>query len=129
MTTPVGLEVPPKNPPDWRDWVNEWPSVKSIAFFCFIAWIVTAIFIAGGSFWGYATDHEPKEGIIKVLEIWLDALNWLTAAAVFGVVGKFAATKPDVIRAEGEVQAKVIAAAAQAAAAGPDPDLDPTDRQ
>lgn len=56
------------------------------------------------------------DGVIRMVGMWLDALNWLTAAAVFGVVGKFAAAKPDVIRAEGEVQAKTIVATAQAQA-------------
>lgn len=110
------LEVTPNVPPDWRDWVNEWPSVKSIAFFCFVAWVTTALIMAVAGLWGYLTGHEPAEGILKVLGMWLDALNWLTAAAVFGVVGKFATTKPDVVRAEGEVQAKTIVASAQAAA-------------
>lgn len=110
------LEVPPNTPPDWRDWINEFPSIKSVALFCFGSWVVTALLIGCLGAWGYLTDHEPKAGIIKVLEIWLDALNWLTAAAVFGVVGKRATEKADVIRAEGEVKAAAVVATATAAA-------------
>lgn len=108
------LEVAPNTPPDWRDWINEFPSIKSVALFCVLGWIVSAIIIAAAGLWGYYTNHEPAAGIIKVLEIWLDSLNWLTAAAVFGVVGKRATEKADVVRAEGEVKAKTIVAAAQA---------------
>jgi hypothetical protein len=111
MTDTTEYEVPPKMPPDWRDWINEFPSVKSVAFFSVIAWITTALVIGAAGLWGYYTGHEPAPGIIRVLEIWLDALNWLTAAAVFGVVGKRLSEKPEVIRAEGEVKAAQVAAA------------------
>lgn len=107
------LEVLPNAQPDWRDWINEFPSIKSVAFFCVIAWITSAVIIAIAGLWGYFTAHEPAAGIIRVLEIWLDALNWLTAAAVFGVVGKRATEKADVVRAEGEAKAAIVAAAAQ----------------
>lgn len=115
MTDTTEFEVAPKTPPDWRDWINEFPSIKSVAFFCVIAWIVSAQVIAIAGLWGYYTSHEPAAGIIRVLEIWLDALNWLTAAAVFGVVGKRLSEKADVVRAEGEVKAKTIVAEAHAA--------------
>lgn len=104
------LEVLPNHPRDWRDWVNEFPSIKSVAFFCVTAWITTGLVIGVAGLWGYFTSHEPAAGIIKVLEIWLDALNWLTAAAVFGVVGKRLSEKPEVIKAEGEAKAAVITA-------------------
>lgn len=104
-------EVAPNVPRDWRDWINEFPSIKSVAVFTVIAWIVSGALIGGANLWGFLTDHEPTPGVIRVLEIWLDSLNWLTAAAVFGVVGKRATEKPDVIRAEGEAQAAVIQAA------------------
>lgn len=104
-------EVLPNVPRDWRDWINEFPSIKSVALFCVIAWIITGSLIGGANLWGYLTAHEPTTGVIRVLEIWLDALNWLTAAAVFGVVGKRATEKADVVRAEGEAKAAVIAAA------------------
>lgn len=112
-------EVPSNVPPDWRDWIDSFPSIKSIALFCVFAWIVTGALIGGANLWGYLTAHEPTSGVIRVLEIWLDALNWLTAAAVFGVVGKRATEKPDLVRAEGEVKAKAVVAAAQAAAIAP----------
>ena len=121
MTDTAELEVAPNNPPDWRDWINEFPSIKSVAFFCVVAWIMTALIIATAGLWGYIFEHEPAEGILGVLDRWLDALNWLTAAAVFGVVGKRATEKADVVRAEGEVKAKTIVAAAQAAALAPSP--------
>lgn len=117
-------EVAPKVPPDWRDWINEWPSVKSIAFFAFVAWIITAVLIwAAGlaSYFPHLTPQDKGDLILKLLDRWLDALNWLTAAAVFGVVGKFATTKPDVIRAEGEVKAAVVAVQAAATAEYPVP--------
>lgn len=106
------------HPPDWRDWLEEWPSVKSIAFFVFLAWPITALlmWLVGGL--SYFPTHAPQdkgELILKLLDRWLDALNWLTAAAVFGVVGKFATTKPEVIRAEGEVKARAVVAQAVAA--------------
>lgn len=115
MTEP--LEVTPNVPPDWRDWINAFPTMKSLAVFCFYSWVLTpavmifAAWLVGNEF---VTSKDAIAFIEKMFDKWLDALNWLTLAAVFGVVTKFATTKPDVIRAEGEVKAKTIAAAAQA---------------
>ena len=111
MPDTTELEVPAKYPPDWRDWINEFPTVKSVALFCVAAWITTSLIMAVAGLYGYFYELEPKPGILNVLSTWLDALNWLTAAAVFGVVGKRATEKPEVIRAEGEVKAAAIAAA------------------
>jgi hypothetical protein len=111
------LEVPANVPPDWRDWINEFPTMKSLAIFCFFAWILAPVemtiigWLVGS---GWLTGKDTLDFIDKLVDKWLNALNWLTLAAVFGVVGKFATTKPDVIRAEGEVKAKTIVAAAQA---------------
>lgn len=113
------LEVPPNVPPDWRDWIDAFPTMKSLAIFCFLAWNVTPIemsivgWLVGN---GFLSGKEEIDAVLSLVDKWLDALNWLTLAAVFGVVGKFATTKPEVIRAEGEVKAKTIVAAAQAAA-------------
>lgn len=109
-------EVPSKNPPDWRDWVNEFPSIKSIALTCVISWILTPLaMMAAGAIAaaGLITDQKTLDFIVRLISTWLDALNWLTLAAVFGVVTKRATEKPDVIRAEGEVEAAKIAAQAQ----------------
>lgn len=113
------LEVTPNVPPDWRDWINEFPTVKSLAIFCFVAWIITPIemsvlgWLIGNAF---ISGKDEIDAVLSLVDKWLDALNILTWAAVFGVVGKFIGTKSDVIRAEGEVKAKTIVAAAQAAA-------------
>lgn len=125
------LEVPPKDPPDWRDWVNEFPSIKSIALFCFVAWILTPIAMMVAA-WLIGLDYidSPKaiDAILSMQDKWLDALNWLTTAAVFGVVGKRLSEKPEVIRAEGEVQAAVAAAKANTPPPTADTDADPTRR-
>lgn len=110
-------EVPPNNPPDWRDWINEFPSIKSVALTCVVAWIVTPIvMVVAGSLIakGVVTDQKEIDGIAHLISIWLDALNWLTLAAVFGVVTKRATEKPEVIRAEGDAKAAVIAASQSA---------------
>lgn len=130
------LEVPPKDPPDWRDWINEFPTIKGIAFICIMAWVFTPIVIAVAGVWGYARALEPTPGILHVLDSWLNTLNWFTPFAIGGVVGKRLSEKPEVIRAEGEVKAAVIAAKANApvpAADAPagewvDADADPTKR-
>lgn len=118
------LEVPPKIPPDWRDWVNEVPTIKTIAVLCIAAWAITPIGMTIASWLigsGRVTGQPAIDGVIRMVGMWLDALNWLTAAAVFGVVGKFAATKPEVVRAEADAQAKTTIAAATAAAIAPTP--------
>lgn len=111
------LEVAPKVPPDWRDWINEFPTIKAIALTCVLAWIITPIVmtVAGwliGS--GFTTGATAIDGVLKMISTWLDALNWLTLAAVFGVVGKRATEKPELVRAEGEAKAAQTVAAAQA---------------
>lgn len=111
------VEVPPNVPPDWRDWINNFPTMKSLAILCFVSWIITPVTLTVvGEMMsnGYIKGKEEIDGVVGLVDRWLDALNWLTAAAVFGVVGKFATTKSDVVRAEGEVKAKTIVAAAQA---------------
>ena len=113
-------EVPPPIdvPPGWRDWINEFPTVKSLAILCLSAWGITPVVLTVTG-WMISTEfiagRDEIDGVIELVDRWLDALNWLTAAAVFGVVGKFATTKPEVIRAEGEVKAKTLVAAAEAA--------------
>lgn len=104
------LEVTPNTPPDWRDWINEFPSIKAIALFCVAAWIATGVLILGS----FVLNRELAEGVQEMMDLWVDGLNWLTAAAVFGVVGKRATEKPEVVRAEGEVKAAAILAEAQA---------------
>lgn len=113
------LEVPPKVPPDWRDWINEFPTTKALAILCFVAWILTPLtldvvgwLITNGTIAG----KEKIDGVLGLVDRWLNALNWVTAAAVFGVVTKYATTKPEVIRAEGEVKAAQTVAEAKAAA-------------
>lgn len=118
-------EVPPNAPPDWRDWVNEWPSIKAVAFLCFLFWIGTGVMVGVAGWWGFYTKANPPEGVLKILDSWLNALLWLTGAAVFGTIGKFATTKPDVIRAEGEVKAAMVVAA-QTAASDPLPRTSPS---
>jgi hypothetical protein len=116
------LETAPNVPPDWRDWINKVPTVKSLAVFCIISWMLTPLGMIVAS-WiigaGYITEQKAIDAILSMIDKWLDALKWATLAAVFGVVGKFATTKPEVIRAEGEVNAKAIVATAQAAAIAP----------
>jgi hypothetical protein len=119
MTEVIEGSPPPRIIRDWRDWLNELPSIKSFAFFCLAAWVATSLIVAGLGTFGYLRDIDPKPGVLRVLEIWLDTLLWLTAAAVFGVVGKRATEKPDVIRAEGEVKAAVVAAQATGSHAVP----------
>jgi hypothetical protein len=111
------LEVTPNIPPDWRDWINEFPTIKSLAIFCFVGWIVTPMEMTAvgwliGS--GFIAGKEAIDAVLSLVDKWLDALNILTFAAVFGVAAKYGLTKPEVIRAEGEVKAKTIVAAAQA---------------
>lgn len=111
VTPPISV------PKDWRDWVNEFPSIKSVALTCVIAWIITpiAMTVDGALIaQGYITDQKAMDAIAKLIDIWLTALNWLTAAAVFGVVTKRMTEKPEVIKAEGDVKAATIVAAAQA---------------
>lgn len=109
------LEVAPKVPPDWRDWINEFPTIKAVALTCVIAWIITpiAMTVAG---WlisvKYINGQQSIDGVKSLFAMWLDALNWLTAAAVFGVVGKRATEKPDLVRAEAEAKATQAVAAA-----------------
>jgi hypothetical protein len=70
-----------------------------------LGWLIGSSFITG---------KEAIDAVLALVDKWLDALNILTFAAVFGVAAKYGLTKPDVIRAEGEVKAKTIVAAAQA---------------
>lgn len=112
------LEQLPHVPPDWRDWINEVPTVKTLAVLCIGGWALTPIgMIATSWIIGTArvTDQKAIDAILSMVDKWLDALVWLTGAAVLGVVGKFATTKPEVVRAEGEAKAKTIVAAATAA--------------
>lgn len=118
-TSALELEVAPNVPPDWRDWINEFPTVKSLAILCLLSWAITPVALTATGVLisnGYIKGRDEIDGVIEIVDRWLDALNWLTAAAVFGVVGKFASTKPDVVRAEGEVKAKTIVAEAHAQA-------------
>lgn len=111
VTPPISV------PKDWRDWVNEFPSIKSVALTCVIAWLITPIVMTvAGWLIGSAFISGPPaiDGVLRMISIWLDALNWLTLAAVFGVVTKRATEKPEVIKAEGEVKAAAIVATAQA---------------
>lgn len=112
-------ELPSKVPipGDWRDWINEFPSIKAVALTCVIAWIVTPLVMTiDGALIarGFVSDQKAMDGIAKLISVWLDALNWLTLAAVFGVVSKRATEKPEVIRAEGEVAAAQTVAKAKA---------------
>jgi hypothetical protein len=115
-------EVAPNTPPDWRDWVNDFPSIKSIALLCVLGWLLSPFAMTAI---GWLVTIEVIKGaptldfILKMLDRWLDALYWLTGAAVLGVVGKRATEKPDLVRAEGEVRAATIVAAAKAKAIAP----------
>lgn len=123
-------EVPPNVPPDWRDWINDFPTIKGIAVICILCWILTPTLMAVAGLWGYATEHEPTPGLLHVLDSWLNTLNWFTPFAIGGVVGKRLSEKPEVIRAEGEAQAAVVAARANAAPpATSDEDADPRNRK
>jgi hypothetical protein len=120
--TGEALEVPPQIPPDWRDWINKVPTVKTIAVSCIGFWLttpvgmITAAWLIGS---GRVTGAIAVDGVLRMVDLWLNALIWVTAAAVLGVVGKFATTKPDVIRAEAEAHAKAVVAQATAAAIAP----------
>jgi hypothetical protein len=120
------LEVAPNVPRDWRDFINEFPTIKGIAVLCILCWVLTPIVIAGLGVWGFATSHEPTPGLLHVLDSWLSTLNWFTPFAIGGVVGKRLSENPDVIVAE--AQAKATTAAATAALNSGSGDADPTMR-
>lgn len=111
------LEATPNNPPDWRDWIEKVPTIKTLAVFCIVSWMLTPIGMIVTS-WvigsGAVTEQKYITAILDIIDKWLDALKWATLAAVFGVAAKFGLTKPEVIRAQGEVQAKTLVAAAEA---------------
>jgi hypothetical protein len=118
------LEEIPNSPPDWRDWINEFPTVKSVAIFCLLSWIITPMimtligFLIGN---GFFTDKDAIAAVLALTDKWLDALLWLTSGAVLGIVAKRAVTRPEVVRAEGEVKAAATLAAATAATTSPVP--------
>jgi hypothetical protein len=114
MTDVIEGSPPPRVITDWRDWMNEFPKVAALSMFCIVAWIAYFGVVNGLGIGSYIRDVEIKDSILRLLDNWGEKLIWITAAAVFAIVGKRATEKPEVIRAEGEVKAAVVAAQATA---------------
>jgi hypothetical protein len=96
--------------------VERFPSVKSFAVFCLVAWVLTGLLLAAGGVSAFRDAVAIDPSIDRLADKWLDALNWLTAACVFGIVGKHVAAKPEMVRAEADAEAKKVLAKAEAEA-------------
>jgi hypothetical protein len=101
---------PPRLIRDWRDWMNEFPKVAALAIFVVVAWVVDFVMVHALGIWSQFSGVAIQESVLRLLNDWGDKLIWLTPFAVAAIVGKRATEKPEVIRAEGEVKAAVVAA-------------------
>lgn len=110
MSEVIEISPPPRVITDWRDWMNEFPKVAALSLFCVVAWIAYFAVVNALGIGSYIGDKEIKDSILRLFDNWGEKLIWITAAAVFAIVGKRATEKPEVIRAEGEVKAAVVAA-------------------
>jgi hypothetical protein len=115
MTEVIDGSPPPRIIRDWRDWLNEFPKVAALCMLAIAGWALAGIgFVVGIIIIGIALAHgrtivlDPSH--LALIDRYKDGLVWLTPFAVAAIVGTRATEKPEVIRAEGEVKAAVVAA-------------------
>lgn len=110
MSEVVEGTPPPRIIRDWRDWMNEFPKVAALAILCVVAWMAYFILVHALGIYSQFRGVPVQDSVLKLLNDQGEKLIWLTPFAVAAIVGKRATEKPEVIRAEGEVKAAIVAA-------------------